>query len=110
MNRIERLIWERTLMNRIERLQRESRFTSGAKVVSVVFLVGMIGLLATRAPVPPFDGSVVQAPVAESSIPAPVAALNPTSTIDPAASTLSRDAADAAARAAPQDDTPIPTF
>lgn len=100
MNRIERLIWEKTLMNGMERLQRESRRASGAKVVSIVLVLGMMGLLAIRAPAPPADGSMVQRPVA---------VLNRANDNEPAPLAQSREAA-AAARAARQDDTPIPTF
>jgi hypothetical protein len=37
-------------MNRQESLTRESRFTTRAKVLSVIFTVGIIALLAVRAP------------------------------------------------------------
>ena len=37
-------------MNREERLTEESQFTTGAKVISAIFLVGVVALLATPAP------------------------------------------------------------
>ena len=49
MNRIQRLLWEETLMDGIERLQRKSRGATGMKILTSMLLMGMIAiaLLAT---------------------------------------------------------------
>ena len=88
-------------MNRRERHTRESRFTTRAKVLSVMFTVGIIALLAVRAPMHLGESAVLSTPPIMAQSNGEVGAFG---------STLSRQEADAAARAAKQDDPPIPTF
>ncbi len=59
-------------MNRIERFTREASFSTGAKAVSVLFIVGMIALFTTHSPLPTGEVALVPAPVATAQ-PAKVA-------------------------------------
>jgi hypothetical protein len=110
MNRIERLIWEETQLKGIERLQRESHGTTGAKLILIAILVGFIALLASRVSIPPLDDAVVRALVPTSVFYTPIAAPNPASDVGTSAATSSRDTVDEVERAAPQDDPPIAAF
>jgi hypothetical protein len=101
MNRIERLMWEETRLSAIRRLERESRRPIGAKVISVMFLVGVMALLANRVPI---------APVYEAVVPAQVAVMKPAREIAPSAAAPSRDIEDSAASAVRQDDPPAARY
>jgi hypothetical protein len=110
MNRIERLVWEETHLSRIGRLQRESHRATGLKIVSIVFIVGAIALLATRISIPPLDEAVVRALTPESVVYSPAAGPNAGSHAGSTANTPVRDSTDAAARGARHDDPPIAMF
>ena len=88
-------------MNRTERFAREAHFTAGAKVVSIIFTVGITALLVARTPLYPGEETMVSAPPAFEQSKGDVGAFG---------STLGRQEADAAARVAKQDDPPIATF
>jgi hypothetical protein len=88
-------------MNRKERLARDTHFTTGAKVISVMFMVGVIALLAARAPLHWSESAALSTPPAVKRSSGQVLTFG---------STLSSQDADTAARTAKQDDSPIPTF
>jgi len=88
-------------MNRAERFARESHFTMGAKAMSIVFTVGIIALLVARTTLHPGEEAMVSTPPAVEQANGDVGAFG---------STLPRQEAEAAARAAKQDDPPIATF
>ena len=88
-------------MNRKERLTREAQFTTSAKVISFMFIVGVIVLLAAQAPDHSGQIAIPSTPPAiEQSIGA-VGALG---------SRLSSPEAEAAARTAKQDSAPTHTL
>jgi len=88
-------------MNRTDRFARASNLWTGAKAISIMFMVGIIALLAARTPMHPMEEAMVATPAALEQSEGDLGAFG---------STLPRQDADAAARAAKQDDPPIPTF
>ncbi len=110
MNRIERLIWEETQLKEIARLQRESHGSRGAKFISIMVLVGVIALLASRVSIPPLGEAVTQALAPASIVYSPVAKPSKARDAGTSAATMSRGAADGAADATPRDDPPMAPF
>lgn len=88
-------------MNRKERLTKESHFTTGATVISAIFLVGIAALLVTAEPL---HLSVAAMPAAQHA--------TERADRDIGASGMSRSiqASDAAASMATQDRAPAQTF
>ena len=88
-------------MNSNDRFEKESRFATGAKVMTITFMVGGVALLVARGPFHYSEASVPATPVAvEQSVGHAVTF----------GSGLSAQQYEAAARAATQDDPPIPSF
>ena len=85
-------------MNRTERFTRESDSTTGANVISTIFIVGITALIFAQTALLPGDEGL--AAVAAREAPRDVGTVF----------TLSREEADAAARSARQDDPPIASF
>ncbi len=51
-------------MNRIERFTKEASFTTSAKAISVIFIVGVIAIFTTHSPLPTGEVALVPAPAA----------------------------------------------
>ena len=109
MNRIERLIWEETQLEAIERPRRKSRGTPGAKLWSIAVVVGVAALLASRLSIPPLDDAVVRALVPTSVFYTP-AGPSPARDVGPAAGASSQDTAGEVEKAEPHDDPPMAGF
>jgi len=82
-------------------MNSKERFTTGAKLMTITFMIGGVALLVARGPVHYSEASVSAAPVAVEQSDAHAATFG---------STLSPQQYEAAARAAAQDDPPISTF
>ena len=50
-------------MGRLDRFKKEARFTAGAKVVSVFFIIGVVLLLVARPTETPDEHASASAPV-----------------------------------------------
>lgn len=88
-------------MNSKDRFEKESRFATSAKVITITFMVSSVALLVARGPFHHSEASVPAAPVAVEPSDGHAATFG---------SALSAQQYEAAARAATQDDPPIPTF
>ena len=88
-------------MTRIQRFERESSFTTGAKAMSIIFMVGVIALLVARTTLQPGEDVTVSAEPAVRQL---------VGVGGTGATTLTQQEAEAAGRAAKQDDPPIATF
>jgi hypothetical protein len=82
-------------------MNSKERFTTSAKVVTITFMVGGVALLVARGPFHYGEASVPTTPVAVEQADGRAVTFG---------SALSPQQYEAAARAAPQDDPPIPTF
>ena len=88
-------------MTRIQRFEKESHFTSGAKAMSVIFMVGIIMLLVARTTLHPGEDVTASAEPAVRQLVGDGGA---------GATTLTPQQAEEAGRKAAQDDPPIATF
>ena len=88
-------------MNSKDRFEKESRFATSAKIVTITFVVSSVALLVARGPFHYSEASAPATPVTveQADVQAGTFGL-----------ALSPQQYEAAARAAPQDDPPIPTF
>jgi len=100
MNRIERLLWEETQVNEIERAKRHSRGARVAKVLWTTVFVTLVAFLATRPWPVTARESDVNAVVAASHTHVQADASNPALRAEPSAETLARSSV-AGPRSAP---------
>lgn len=88
-------------MNSNDRFEKESRFATGAKIMTITFMAGSIALLVARGPSHSSEASVPSAPVAVEQSAGQAVTFG---------SGLSAQQYEAAARAATQDEPRIPSF
>jgi hypothetical protein len=82
-------------------MNSKERFTTSAKVMTITFMVGSVALVVARGPFHYGEASVPTTPVAIEQADGQAGTFG---------STLSAQQYEAAARAATQDDPPIPSF
>ena len=82
-------------------MNSKERFTTSAKIMTITFMVGSVALVVARGPFHYSEASVPTTPVAVEQSAGQAGTFG---------STLSAQQYEAAARAATQDDPPIPSF